>query len=148
PLLFIGLERLKPWLKRREEGAGGGGAAEDREDMQAPLLPQHSHTVLIGFGRVGHLVADALQQKKQPFIVIEDHADAVEVLNAKGTPAIYGNAAAPGMLDAANIANARCLLVAIPDALEAGQVIEHALKLNPNLHVVARAHSAAEIEHL
>jgi CPA2 family monovalent cation:H+ antiporter-2 len=147
PLLFIGLERLKPWLKRREEGAAGGVAA-DREDMQAPLLPQHSHTVLIGFGRVGHLVAEALQQKKQPFIVIEDHADAVEVLNAKGTPAIYGNAAAPGMLDAAHIANARCLLVAIPDALEAGQIIEHALKLNPNLHVVARAHSAAEIEHL
>ncbi|MDB5991371.1 MAG: transporter, monovalent cation:proton antiporter-2 family protein [Herbaspirillum sp.] len=148
PLLFVGLERLKPWLKRREEGDAEGGIAPDREDRQAPVLPQHSHAVLVGFGRVGHMAADALRRQNQPFIVIEDHIDSIEILSATGTPAIYGNAAAPGMLDAAHIAGAHYLLIAIPDMLEAGQIIEHALKINPNLHVVAHAQSVAEIEHL
>jgi CPA2 family monovalent cation:H+ antiporter-2 len=152
PLLFVGLERLKPWLKRREEQQGNAEADQNRGKRQgerpSPVLPQHGHAVLVGFGRVGHLAADALLRQNQPFIVIEDHVDAVEILCAKGTPAIYGNAAAPGMLDAAHIAGARYLLIAIPDMLEAGQIIEHALKLNPNLHVIAHAQSIAEIEHL
>jgi CPA2 family monovalent cation:H+ antiporter-2 len=146
PLLFVGLERLKPWLKRREEG--GTEMMPDREERQAPVLPQHSHAVLVGFGRVGHMAADALQRQNLPFIVIEDHIDSVEILSTTGTLAIYGNAAAPGMLDAAHIAGARYLLIAIPDMLEAGQIIEHALKINPNLHVVAHAQSVAESEHL
>ncbi|RXZ38128.1 Kef family K(+) transporter [Oxalobacteraceae bacterium CAVE-383] len=148
PLLFVGLERLKPWLQRREEEDAGAGIAPDLGEMLKPVLPQHGHTVLVGFGKVGHLAADALRERNQPFIVIEDHADAVEALCIAGTPAIYGNAAAPGMLDAAHIAGARYLLVAIPDILEAGQIIEHALKINPRLHVIARAQSAAETAHL
>jgi monovalent cation:H+ antiporter-2, CPA2 family len=148
PLLFVGLERLKPWLKRREEAQGNAEAEQHQGERPSPVLPQHEHAVLVGFGRVGHLAADALLRQHQPFIVIEDHVDAVEILRAKGTPAIYGNAAAPGMLDAAHIAGARYLLIAIPDMLEAGQIIEHALKLNPNLHVIAHAQSIAEIEHL
>jgi CPA2 family monovalent cation:H+ antiporter-2 len=146
PLLFVGLERLKPWLQRREQD--DAGIAPERGEVLKPVLPRHGHTVLVGFGKVGHLAADALRQQSQPFIVIEDHVDAVEVLCTSGTPAIYGNAAAPGILDAAHIAGARYLLIAIPDILEAGQIIEHALKINPKLHVVARAHSAAETAHL
>jgi CPA2 family monovalent cation:H+ antiporter-2 len=147
PLLFVGLERLKPWLKRREEEKDAE-PAPNRGERPKPVLPQHGHAVLVGFGRVGHLAAEALQRLNQPFVVIEDHVDAVEILCSTGTPAIYGNAGAPGMLDAAHIAGARYLLMAIPDMLEAGQIIEHALKLNPNLHVIAHAESIAEIEHL
>jgi CPA2 family monovalent cation:H+ antiporter-2 len=145
PLLFVGLERLKPWLMAREEE---DAATPSLDKVPKPVLPQHGHTVLVGFGRVGHLAAEALRQQNRSFIVIEDHVDAVEVLCTSGTPAIYGNAAAPGMLDAAHIAGARYLLIAIPDILEAGQIIEHALKINPKLHVIARAHSEAETVHL
>ena len=145
PLLFVGLDRLKPWLERRE---AGDADVPDLGERLKPVLPQHGHTVLVGFGRVGHLAAEALRAANQPFIVIEDHVDAVEVLCTSGTPAIYGNAAAPGMLDAAHIAGAHYLLVAIPDILEAGQIIVHALKINPKLHVIARAHSEAEMAHL
>jgi CPA2 family monovalent cation:H+ antiporter-2 len=148
PLLFVGLERLKPWLERREQADADAGITPELGEVVKPVLPRHGHTVLVGFGKVGHLAADALRQQHQPFIVIEDHVDAVDVLCASGTPAIYGNAAAPGILDAAHIAGARYLLIAIPDILEAGQIIEHALKINPKLHVIARAHSAAETAHL
>ncbi|MDO8305824.1 YbaL family putative K(+) efflux transporter [Herminiimonas sp.] len=140
PMLFVGLDRLKPWLKQRETPA-----SREKEPEPAMWAPLQDHTVLVGFGRVGHMVAASLTQQHQPFIVIEDQIDVVTALRLDGIPALYGNAAAPGMMEAADIASARWLLVAIPHVLEAGQIIEHARKLNPQIEVVARAHSDAEL---
>lgn len=142
PMLFVALDRIKPWLKQREHPTAH---KEESDPSEWPAL--RDHTVLIGFGRVGHIVATSLTQHGQPFIVIEDHADVVAALRSDGIPALYGNAAAPGMMEAAAIGHARWLLVAIPNALEAGQIIEHARALNPKIEVVARAHSDAELVH-
>jgi CPA2 family monovalent cation:H+ antiporter-2 len=49
---------------------------------------------------------------------------------------------------AANVEGARCILVAVPDAFEGGQVVAQARERNASLPIVARAHSEAEIEHL
>ncbi len=145
PLLFAGLDRLKPWLLTREEKrlfTGESGAST----ISYPYL--HAHAVLVGYGRVGKLVGASLRQQDLPFIVLEDQSEVVQTLREQGTPALCGNAAAIGMMEAANIKSARWLLVAIPDALEAGQIIEHARKINPQIEVVARAHSDAQTEHL
>jgi CPA2 family monovalent cation:H+ antiporter-2 len=147
PLLFSGLDRLKPWLKQREGRTAGATPASSETDTTS-LPPLHSHTVLVGHGRVGRMVAESLRQQNRTFVVLENRAEVVQALRTQGTPAIYGNAAAAGMMEAANIAAARWLLVAIPDALEAGQIIEHARKLNAQIEVVARAHSDAEVAHL
>ena len=52
------------------------------------------------------------------------------------------------MIQAANIAGARCLIVAIPDAFEGGQVVAQARALNPDLPIIARSHSDDETVHL
>ncbi len=52
------------------------------------------------------------------------------------------------MIGAANLPAARCLLVAIPDAFEGGQVVAQARDLSAALPIIARAHSEVEIEHL
>jgi CPA2 family monovalent cation:H+ antiporter-2 len=49
---------------------------------------------------------------------------------------------------ATNIAHARCLLVAIPEAFEGGQVVEQARAAKPDLLIIARAHSEEEVAHL
>jgi CPA2 family monovalent cation:H+ antiporter-2 len=142
PLLFVVLDRLKPWLDARE------GRAVLRDVRPEVAMPAGGHVVLVGFGRVGHRIVLALQEKDLPVVVIVDHAEVVDALLADGIPALYGNGAAPGMLQAANIAHARYLLIAIPDALEAGQIIERARQLNPDLEIVARAYTDAELVHL
>jgi CPA2 family monovalent cation:H+ antiporter-2 len=146
PLLFGLFDRLQPWLDRRE---GKAARSVPRDEAGTPTWrPLREHTVLIGFGRVGHLVAAALAEQGRPFIVIEDQLEVVKALRADGIPALYGNAARPGIMEAADIAAARWLLLAIPDAMEAGQIIEHARRANPRIEVVARAHSNAEVLHL
>jgi CPA2 family monovalent cation:H+ antiporter-2 len=49
---------------------------------------------------------------------------------------------------AAKVEAARCILVAVPDAFEGGQIVAQARERNASLLIVARAHSEAEIEHL
>ena len=89
-----------------------------------------------------------LRERGTPLFVIEDDDDMVADLKAEGVEALSGNAADPEVLQAANLSAARCLLVAIPDAFEGGQVVQQARAINPALSIIARAHSEPEIEHL
>lgn len=139
PLLFMLLDRLLPRIEQ---------ADAPRPAVSGPPVPAGGHFVLVGFGRVGHRILMDVHEAGPPCVVIEDHADVVAALQADGIPALYGNAAAPGMMEAANVAQARLLLVAIPDPLEGGQIIEHARRINPDIEVVARAHSTVEAAHL
>lgn len=145
PLLFSLLDRMKPYLEKKE---GTGKVPADSADQTAAAIDLSGHVILVGYGRVGRSVGDDLKQKGIPFAVIETQIDGVEALRAQGIPTLYGNGAQSGLLEAAGVARARWLLVAIPEAFEAGQLIEHAKAANPALQVIARAHSDAEIEHL
>jgi CPA2 family monovalent cation:H+ antiporter-2 len=65
-----------------------------------------------------------------------------------GLEHIRGNAAKDEVLAAANLAKARLLFVAIPQAFEAGQIVQQARATNPGLPIIARAHFDAEVDHL
>jgi CPA2 family monovalent cation:H+ antiporter-2 len=148
PFLFSALD----WLLARHEKpaaepeAAGEAEAGSREPVKPTAL--RDHVVLVGHGRVGSVVSQLLSQRNTPLFVIEDDADVAGELRTRGIEALAGNAADPQVIEAANLGAARCLLVAIPDAFEGGQVVQQARAANPKLLIVARAHSQAEILHL
>ena len=146
PLLFAFPGWLLPRLRRRRAPA----AAPEVSPSEAPLVPTRlkDHAILIGYGRVGRLVGQGLAESGWPLLVIEDAEDAFERAKAAPVEAIHGNAADDRILKAANLDDARMLLVAIPNAFEAGQIVEQARAANPRIEIVARAHFDAEVEHL
>jgi CPA2 family monovalent cation:H+ antiporter-2 len=149
PLLFVAAERLLPrWLKTREAAATGEPLAEAESGELLSPTDLMDHAVLVGYGRVGSLVAQTLREMGQPYLVIEERPAIAEQLRAAGTEVIIGNAAQSAMLDAANVAGARFLISAIPNPFESGNLIESARAANPALDIIARAHSDAEIEYL
>jgi CPA2 family monovalent cation:H+ antiporter-2 len=113
-----------------------------------PVTSLTDHVVLVGYGRVGSVVGAALKAANVPLFVTESDEDIVADLRRQGIAAILGNAADPELARASNYAAARCLLVAIPDGFEGGQVVEQAHAINPKLPIIARAHSEEEIAHL
>jgi CPA2 family monovalent cation:H+ antiporter-2 len=142
PLLFILADRLKA----RYAPAPLPAAAR----AEAELLPTalKDHAVLVGYGRVGQLVGETLRREGWPLLVIEDATDIVERLRAEGIEVVSGNAAEHRVLMAANLKDAKLLLVAIPNGFEAGQIVEQARAANPSIDIVARAHFDAEVEYL
>jgi CPA2 family monovalent cation:H+ antiporter-2 len=114
----------------------------------AAPLPASGHRVLVGYGRVGSRVAAALERSGKPFVVIESDAERIRELRERSIPFIEGNAASREILGAANPETATTLVIAIPNAFEAGRIAKKARGANPGLAIVARAHSDAEIQHL
>jgi monovalent cation:H+ antiporter-2, CPA2 family len=146
PLFFAILDRWLAAEKSREGDAVAAAAPASREPI--PVTGLSDHIVLVGHGRVGRFITAAPQSAPVPFFIVEDSGDVAAELRAQGREAIAGNAANPEVLQAANLKQARCLLVAIPDAFEGGQVVAQARQANPTLPIAARAHSEDEIEHL
>jgi CPA2 family monovalent cation:H+ antiporter-2 len=106
------------------------------------------HVVLVGYGRVGGLIGRALKERHETFLVVEDADRLVASLHESKIEVIPGNAVEPRVLEAANVKAARLLLIAIPNGFEAGQIVQQSRGLNPQLHIVARAHSNDEVEYL
>lgn len=166
PLMFLAIDWMKPWLERRAartaapvEAKPVGPATEPgqvasvaatakREDGPPPKTALTGHAILIGYGRVGGLVGSALKDAALPFLVIEDADKTLARLKADSIEAVAGNAANAEVFAAANPEGASRLILAIPNAFEAGQIVLRARAANPGINVIARAHSDAEVEHL
>jgi len=148
PLFFAALDRLAPWLEHRRMISAADIPPSQPAETDLPATTLKEHMVLVGFGRVGSRVGEELQRDKVPFLVIEDRSELTETLRARGIEAIQGNAAAPEVIGAANLAEARSLLIAIPDGYEAGQIVEQGRAANPDIEIIARAHSDEEVIHL
>ena len=147
PIVFALTDRLRHKLESRNVPDEAERAPEPEPEVIVPTTLT-DHAVLVGFGRVGKLVVANLEQAGWPILVIEDSPEALEQLRAKHIEAIWGNAVKESVIGAANLREARILLVAIPNAFEACQVIQQARAINPEIEIVARAHFDAEIEQL
>lgn len=146
PFFFIALDR---YGKRMAARAVPVGPTEPPpKAIQLPATDKSGHTVLVGYGRVGRIVCEGLNAAGVSILVIEDAKDAVEALRELGIEVIDANAAAQDALEAANLKGARRLILAIPDGFEAGSVLKKARAINPEIEIIARAHSDAEVDHL
>ncbi len=142
PFLFVALDK---WKARNEKEAV---APEEAEPPPGPPLVAEDHAIIIGYGRVGSILAQVLRERGIPLVVIDDNGHNIERAHANGIPGIRGSAAADLVLAEAQPEKAKIAILAIPQPLEAGEAIAKLRALNPDLTVLARAHSDAEVKHL
>jgi monovalent cation:H+ antiporter-2, CPA2 family len=129
-------------VEEETERAAEARVEECREERR------EDHVILIGYGRVGKLIARGLRDTGLGFVVVEEQPDTAHDASADGMTILRGNAAEERILREAGIERAGTLLIAIPEGYEAGVIAERAKRLNPAVAVVARAHSDDEVEHL
>jgi CPA2 family monovalent cation:H+ antiporter-2 len=134
-ILSIG---LNPYVYRFARRFSSG-----KIDKTIPVVSSHrpamnpNHCILIGYGPVGKIVHRLLTERGVEITVIDLNLDTIRMLHEIGTPALYGDVLRPGILDEAGIATAGSLILSA-DIEDAAEVIRHARRLNPDLHVIAR----------
>lgn len=107
--------------------------------------PAH-HAILIGYGRVGRTIGEALQRVGFPFIAIDQDRRVVEAMRSLGVTAVYGDATRPGILEHARPEFARLLVIATPDPYHARHIIELVRAKNPEIDIIVRTHADTEQE--
>ncbi|MFD0988180.1 YbaL family putative K(+) efflux transporter [Methyloligella solikamskensis] len=145
PLLFAVVDRM---LRSDIEPEAPAEPAETPTRRALPPTDLEDHIVLVGHGDFGLVLRNLFREENVPILVIDSDEDAIEALRAEGIEAIPGNAADPDLVAAAGLERARCLVVAIPDGFEAGQVVEQGRAMDAELPIVARARSEEAAEHL
>jgi CPA2 family monovalent cation:H+ antiporter-2 len=149
PLVFAAIEPVQQWIRSRSSIA----RALERSDDPLAELPASfdaasltGHVVLVGYGRVGRRIADALGQRGIPLVVAEQNRELVERLRERQIPAVSGDATEPAVLIQAHVARASLLVVATPDTFGVRKMVEIARTLNPRIEALVRTHSDEEAE--
>jgi CPA2 family monovalent cation:H+ antiporter-2 len=106
------------------------------------------HAIIVGYGRVGEIISDGLKAQGLPLVVVDEDRRRVEALRKGGLIAIYGDATAAGVLEAAGVDRAKLLVLAIPQGFQKRRIIELARQANPHIETAVRTHRASEVAYL
>ncbi len=99
-------------------------------------------TVLIGFGRVGRMVADMLAHHGQSYLAVEADIDVVSEARAAGYPVLFGDVARAELVDRLGLASARALILTMDDPVLTVRLARRMRAVAPDLPIIARARDA------
>ena len=129
------LGRLGVWLSARHARVMG------IQEETPPEASEH-RVIIVGFGRVGALIAEMLDMHKIPYIAADSDPVVVARARAAGRPVYFGDATRAEYLRKCGIETARALVVTMDAPRRNEDVVATARKLRPDITLVARARDA------
>ncbi|MHA0319137.1 cation:proton antiporter domain-containing protein [Sphingomonas melonis] len=127
PLLAKAGQRLSRGIDRAPIDAG------PIDDGEGP------GTVVIGFGRVGRMVADMLKIHGQRYLAVDADIDNVAEARRAGHPVLFGDVARAELIDRLDLARARALILTMDDPVLTVRLARRMRALAPELPIIARA---------
>ena len=131
-------------------GRKAARAMEEPAHVEQPMPPhgESGHTIVVGHGRVGRMVAEMLERHRQPFLATDSDPSTVSNERRRGRPVYFGNAVEPGYLERCGLAEAKALVLTIHDRKAIDAIVERVRAAYPALTIVARARDAEHARHL
>lgn len=123
-----------------------GGTSRQPSPVHGPGDPPK--VLIVGYGRVGILIADMLGRHGIPWIAIERVPKLIDAARRKGHEVFFGDASQPETLQRFGLDTALAVVVTMdsPEATE--HVVGTARSIRPDLNIVARARDAQQAERL
>ena len=119
-------------MNRREE-SDGAGIVPTREEPRA---------VILGFGRVGRLVADMLAVHNRAYVAIDSDIDTVAQGVIDGYHVIFGYATRGEFIDKLNLGHASALILTMDAPVLSMRLVRKVRGWCPDLTIVVRARDA------
>ena len=124
--------------------AQAGSALAKRVERRAAEQPLPStdgkpRVLIVGFGRVGRLVAQMLDAHHRPYLAIDADADTVRAARERGYAAAFGDLARPGMIERLEVHKASAIVLTMDDPVQAVRLTRSLRAQFPALTIVARA---------
>ena len=136
PLLFIGYD----YLTRR---------FATRQPVQAAdEIDEKGQVIIAGIGRFGQVVNRLVRTSGIPTVVLDNDMTTIETMRRFGVKGFFGDPARPELLEAAGLAEAQVLVVAVDDRDTVSQIVRFARSRRPDIHIVARARDRVHVYEL
>lgn len=107
--------------------------------MTKEIQALSGHTVICGFGRMGHNLVSELAAVHKQIVIIDNDPEAIASAKEAGHLCLQGDATEEETLDAAGVKRATTLVSTFPNDAESVFISLTARELNPNLRIIARA---------
>ncbi|HEX8584671.1 MAG TPA: cation:proton antiporter [Allosphingosinicella sp.] len=129
-----------------------GRDAARRVDVQADgeikVDGDTQKVVIIGFGRVGRLVAEMLTTHGRDYVAVDSSVDTVATCRREGVPIVFGDVARHEMVDRLNLGHAAALVLTMDDPVLTVRLTKKVRSWCPGLTIVARARDATHAAEL
>jgi CPA2 family monovalent cation:H+ antiporter-2 len=135
PLLALAGKRLA----RQVDVASAAAPPADLEER---------HAIIVGFGRVGRLVADMLVTHRQPYVAVDSDADLIADGLRQGYKVAFGDAARASALMRLGAENATAVILTMDEPIAAQRLVRKLRSQLPDLPIIARARDASHAAEL
>ena len=108
-----------------------------RDDAETP--PLEAQVAIIGFGRVGRMVADMLDEHGRAWTAVEGDAETAVAARREGLSVVFGDAARPETIERLGLGAASALVLTMDDPVLSAKLARRIRAAHPDLTIIARA---------
>jgi len=103
-----------------------------------------NHVVVIGYGRLGHHLAHALNNRHTKYLIIEGNQTKFEFGKKENQPIILGNATQKNILESVNISKARSAFISVGNSRKLLNICLAVRSMNDNIKMTVKVHTYEE----
>jgi CPA2 family monovalent cation:H+ antiporter-2 len=115
------------------------GQRVEHEGAAAEIPSSKGQTVIFGFGRVGHMVADMLVAHSKAYLAVDSDVDGVRRAREAGYNVLFGDVRRPELADKLKLGHAAALVLTMDDPVLVAQIARRVRGWVPDLPIIARA---------
>ena len=113
------------------------------EEPPEPTLDEGKpRAIVVGFGRVGRLVADMLTKHGRPYTAVDSDTDAVTEGRRRGYAVTFGNAVRGDAMQRLGAGDAAAVILTMDEPVAAQRIVRKLRVQFPDLPIIARARDA------
>ncbi|OYW49331.1 MAG: sodium:proton exchanger [Novosphingobium sp. 28-62-57] len=122
--------------------------AADTEPASPLPEPEGERVVVMGFGRVGHLIADMLSVHGASWLGIDSNPAIVKAARKEGLPVVFGNVDSETAVQRLGLDNARAMILTMDEPVLILRMVKRLRHAHPELPIIVRARDAAHAAEL
>jgi CPA2 family monovalent cation:H+ antiporter-2 len=135
PLMFILYEQFSKRMNRQA-------------DTPADEIDETAQVIIAGIGRFGQVVNRLVRNSGVPTVVLDSDMTTITTMRKFGVKGFFGDPQRPELLQAAGLATAQVLVVAVDDPENVVRIVKYARSVRPDIHIVARARDRVHVYQL
>jgi len=120
----------------------------EKKEIYKDIADLTNHVVVLGFGRVGQMVARLLEAENVNYIAVDINPEHVVAERQKGHPVYLGDASSPEMMTSIGMPRAGSVIISLSNEVTLKKISRTISQLYPHLPIVVRAKDLSNAEEL